>query len=75
VRLEGLLKDCSTPKRNLIAIINAKLFTVPVTRLDALQRMHAIPKRILLLNLSTSYPANTPETENAIVNAAPDIKP
>jgi hypothetical protein len=46
-----------------------------VTRFEALQRIHATPKRTLLLNLSASYPANTPEIENAIVNAAPDIKP
>jgi hypothetical protein len=43
--------------------------------LDALQRIQAIPKRYLRLNLSTSYPAKTPVTENAIVNAAPDISP
>ena len=75
MRLEGLLKDCRTPKRNLIATISAKLLTVPVTKLDALQRMHVTPKSILRLNLSTSCPANTPETENAIVKAAPDINP
>lgn len=60
---------------NLIVTIKKKLLADPVTRLEALQRIHAKPKSTLLLYLSTSWPAKIPEIENAIVNAAPDINP